>query len=135
MRFKQFTPSRLGRFVALATVAAAVAVAITGQAIAAASPSPPDLIERWVANHKAQALAPQERRRAIDRPVAHVYQRLQNRPAARVSTLGTLIARLEATAQMYACDSGTTQYPSDVLGHCEYVPPSSPSSSWNEDAP
>lgn len=133
MRFKQFTPSRLGRFVALATVAAAVAVAITGQTMAAASPSPPDLIERWVANHKAQT--PLERGRAIDKPVAHVYQRLQNRPAASVSTLGTLIARLEATAQMYACDSGTTQYPSDVLGHCEYVPPSSPSSSWNEDAP
>jgi hypothetical protein len=132
MSSKQFTSSRLGRSVALASVAVAVAAAITGQAMAAASPYPPDLVERWVANHKAQVLAPGDRRRVIDKPVAHVYQRLQNRPAVSLFTLATLIARLEPSARMYACDSGTTQYPSDVVGHCEYV---SPSSSWNEEAP
>ena len=108
MRSKQFTSSRLRRFIALASLAVAAAVAITGQAMATTSPYPPD------------------------KSVAHVYQRLQNRPTVSLFKLRTLTARLAAMTQMYACDSGTTQYPSDVLGHCEYV---SPSASWNDSAP
>jgi hypothetical protein len=136
MSFKQFTSSRLGRFVALASVAAVVAIAITGQAMAVASPYPPDLIERWVASHKAQVLTPEDRMRVINKPatryyrpegpgIAQAYQRLHNRSAVSFFTP-------EALAQMYACDSGTTQYMSDVVAHCEYL---SASSSWNGDAP
>jgi hypothetical protein len=136
MSFKQFTSSRLGRVVALASVAAAVAIATTGQAMAVASPYPPDLIERWVATHKAQVLAPEDRMRVINKPatsyyrpegpgIAQAYQRLHNRSSVSFFTP-------EALAQMYACDSGTTQYVSEVVAHCEYV---SPSSSWNGDAP
>jgi hypothetical protein len=136
MSFKQFTSSRLGRVVALASVAAALAIAITGQALAVASPYPPDLIERWVASHKAQVLGPGDRMRQINKPatsyyrpegpgIAQAYQRLHNRPAVSFFTP-------EALAQMYACDSGTTQYVSDVVAHCEYL---SPSSSWSGDAP
>jgi hypothetical protein len=90
---KYFTFGRVARFASLAALTAALAVALAGQASAASSSGPPDLVERWVLSHnpqvslygppdvverwvlshQAQVLAPDDMARVLPKPAPSHY--------------------------------------------------------------